>query len=96
MALVLSEKVREKLAGKTPPVSEDEILQCFANRSGRYLLDQREQNQTDPPTRWFLAETDYGRMLKVVLVQTGEGVVIKTAYDPNAIEQEIYQRFGES
>jgi hypothetical protein len=42
MALVLSEKVRKKLAEKTPPVSEDEILQCFANRSGRYLLDQRE------------------------------------------------------
>lgn len=35
-------------------------------------------------------------MLKVVFIQKGEGVVIKTAYDPNAVEQDIYQRFGES
>jgi hypothetical protein len=96
MALVLSRRVREKLASKTPPVSEDEILQCFANRSGRYLLDHREQNQTDPPTRWFLAETDYGRVLKVVFIQKDQLVVIKTAYDPNGIERDIYRRFGES
>jgi hypothetical protein len=96
MALVLSRRVREKLASKTPPVSEDEILQCFANRSGRYLLDHREQNQTDPPTRWFLAETDYGRVLKVVFIQKDQLVVIKTAYDPNGIERDISRRFGES
>ncbi|WP_295434863.1 hypothetical protein [uncultured Thiodictyon sp.] len=94
MALVLSSSVREKLAGKTPPVSEEEILQCFANRSGRYLLDEREQHRTDPPTRWFLAETDYGRLLKVVFIPKDGDVIIRTAYDPNPVERSIYQRYG--
>ncbi len=94
MALLLSSSVRQKLAGKMPPVSEEEILQCFANRSGRYLLDQREQHRTDPPTRWFLAETDYGRLLKVVFIPKVGDVIIRTAYDPNPAERSIYQRLG--
>ncbi len=94
MALVLSKKVREKLASKTPPVTEEEILQSYANRSGRYLRDTREQHRTDPPTLWFLAETDFGRVLKVVFIQMGGDVVVKTAYDPNATERRIYSTFG--
>jgi hypothetical protein len=93
MALILSSNVREKLAGKIPPVSEDEILQCFANCSGRYLLDKREEHRTDPPTHWFLSDTDYGRLLKVVFILKDGDVIIKTAYDPNQKEQYIYRRF---
>jgi hypothetical protein len=94
MALLLSPGVREKLARKSPPVKEEEIEQCFANRTGRYLLDEREDNRTDPPTRWFIAETNFGRKLKVAFILKGQDVIIKTAYDPNQTELQIYRRHG--
>ncbi|WP_295449610.1 hypothetical protein [uncultured Thiodictyon sp.] len=94
MGLVISPQVRAKLAQKTPPVTESEILQCFANRSGNYLIDSRENNQTDPPTRWFIAETDYGRKLKIAFIPKDSNVIVKTAYDPNPTEEKIYGRFG--
>lgn len=94
MGLVISPKVREKLAQKTPPVTEDEILQCFANRSGNYLTDEREQHASDPPTRWFIAETDYGRKLKIAFIPRDGDLIIRTAYDPNPIEQRIYGQFS--
>lgn len=94
MGLAISQKVRDKLQQKTPPVTEAEILQCFANREGWYLLDQREKHFSDPPTQWFVAETDYGRILKVVFIAKDGDVIIKTAYDANPTEQHIYQRHG--
>ena len=94
MGLVLSPHVREKLAQKTPPVTETEIVQCFANRSGAFLIDDRENNKTNPPTQWFIAETDYGRKLKIVFILKDSDVIIKTAYDPNSIEETIYGRFS--
>jgi hypothetical protein len=96
MGLVISPKVREKLSQKSPPVTEDEIRQCFANREedGRYLIDEREQHRTDPPTRWFIAETDFGRELKVAFILRDGDVIIKTAYDPNPTEQRIFAQFA--
>jgi hypothetical protein len=94
MGLKISQSVRNKLQHKTPPVSEDEILQCFASRPGRYLVDTREENRTDPPTRWFIAETDRGRSLKVVFIRKGTDVTIKTAYDPNPEEIRIYRKYS--
>lgn len=41
MALIISPKVRAKLAAKVPPVTLDEIEQCFRNRAGIFLLDTR-------------------------------------------------------
>lgn len=95
MGLVLSSRIREKLAGKNPPVTESEIFQCFANRTGLFLLDTREEHRTDPPTRWFISETDFGRKLKVVFIQKGEDLIIKSSYDPNDREEEIYKKFGQ-
>ena len=91
MALVISPRVREKLQQKTPPVTEPEIMQCFANRAGWYLVDVREEHKTEPPTRWFVAETDYSRKLKVVFIQKDGDIIIKTAYDPNVTELRIYE-----
>ena len=92
--LIISSKVREKLAGKHPPVTQDEIVQCFANRTGQLLLDTREQHQSDPPTRWFISETDYGRKLKIAFINADQGIVIRTAYDPNPEEIRIYKKYG--
>lgn len=93
MALVISPRVREKIANKNPPVTGAEIRQCFGNRLGKYLYDEREDNRTDPPTKWFIAETDFGRNLKVVFIQRDGDVFIRTAYKPNREEIRIYKKF---
>ena len=94
MSLVISQSVQAKLAAKKPPVTQAEIEQCFANRTGIYLLDEREEHASDPPTRWFIAETYYGRKLKVAFIAKGEDTVIRTAYDPNPDEIRIYSKYG--
>ena len=94
MALVISPQIQNKLANKTPPVSRDEVMQCFANRTGQLLADTRAEHLTNPVTRWFIAETDYGRKLKVVFIPLGGDIIIKSAYDPNAEELRIYIKYG--
>ena len=94
MSLKVSAQVQAKLAAKKPPVTQAEIEQCFANRTGVYLLDEREQHASDPPTRWFIAETSYGRKLKIVFIPRDGDIVIRTAYDPNADESRIYSKFS--
>lgn len=94
MTLMISPQVRNKLANKTPPVSKDEILQCFANRNGKFLYDTRADHLTNLITRWFIAETDFGRKLKVVFIPQAGDIIIKSAFDPNAEELRIYARFG--
>lgn len=92
--LQISASVQAKLAAKVPPVKRDEILQCFANREGKFLLDTREEHESDPPTRWFIAETNFGRKLKIAFIARGTVVTIRTAYDPNADELRIYSKYG--
>lgn len=94
MALVISKKVREKLAGKQPPVTQDEIEQCFTNRTGKFLRDLREEHDSDPPTRWFISETNFGRQLKIAFIATEGSITIRTAYDPNQDETRIYNKYG--
>ncbi len=95
MRLELSTKIRQKLAAKTPPVSENDIWECFANRTHGFLIDTREDHQTDPVTQWFISENDYGRRLKVCFMNHGDRVSIKTAYVPNADEDRIYNRVAQ-
>lgn len=92
MALLISPDVRLKLARKSPPVQRSEIIQCFANRQSSFLEDIREDHKTDPPTLWFISETDFGRNLKVVFIDDGNDITIKTVYDPSQREMQIYQR----
>lgn len=67
MPIIISQKIRDKLKSKHS-VSEEDVAQCFANRTGTYLLDPREEHASDPPTQWFISETDFGRKLKVVFI----------------------------
>lgn len=93
MAIIIGPKVRRKLQNKVPAVTEDEISQCFQNRSGRALIDTRPEHKTRPPTRWFIAETDNLRRLKVVFITLSSGdQVIKTAYEPDEIEEQMYEK----
>ena len=93
MALKCSSAVKQKLAEKHG-VSLEEVQQCFANREGGLLEDTREDHQTDPPTQWFIAETDYGRRLKVVFILKNGSILLKTAYTPNPKEESIYIKYA--
>ena len=95
MDFVISPRVREKLLIKHK-VTEAQVLQCFANKTGRDLLDNRPEHRTDPPTRWFIAQTDFGIRLKVCYVfdSTTQVVEIKSAFPPNEEEERIYKKFG--
>jgi hypothetical protein len=92
MQLYLSQKIRQKLTDKVPPVSENDILECFTNRTHGFLTDNREDHLTDPFTQWFISENDYGRRLKVCFMKYPNQVSIKTAYVPNADEERIYKK----
>lgn len=93
MAVVISPAIREKLASKHS-VSPSEVNQCFSNRNGRFLEDERENHKSDPPTYWFIAETDYGRKLKVAFVHRNGDNYIRTAYSPSQEELRIYNKYG--
>lgn len=91
--LNISEAVLRKLRD-AHGVSRNEVEQCFLNRKGRLLVDNRVFTRTNPPTLWFIACTNKGRALKVVYIQKGEAIELKTAYDPNEEEARIYKRHG--
>lgn len=90
MILHISDAIERKLR-EDHQVDQFEILQCFDNRTRTTLVDDREEHKTDPPTRWFIAETDTGRRLKVVYIQlTALDFVIRTVYEPSEDEEYIY------
>jgi len=92
MKLTVSPKIASKLASKAHPVSIGEVIECFATRDRTFLIDDRENNRTDPPTLWFISDTFMGRLLKVVFIMTKDGeVILKTAYNPSAEERWIYR-----
>ena len=93
MTLKYSSAVKQKLAEKHG-VSLEEVQQCFANREGGLLEDIREDHKTDPPSQWFIAETDYGRRLKVVFILKNGEILLKTAYGPNQKEDTIYRKYA--
>jgi len=91
--LIVSQKVIDKLKSQHQVVIA-EVEQCFANRTGNLLTDNRELRKTNPPTLWFISRTNKGRLLKVVYIQKGREVHLKSAFDPNPAEIEIYSRHG--
>lgn len=91
--LVVSEAIKIKLQ-KKHRVTIREVEHCFTNREGRLLFDNRASTKTNPPTLWFIALTNQNRKLKIVYIQKGTEVILKTAYEPNDLELDIYARFG--
>jgi hypothetical protein len=92
-SLKISDAVLRKL-NDAHGVKRIEVEQCFHNRSGRLLIDNRALTKTNPPTLWFIARTNKGRSLKIVYIQRGMEVDLKTAYDPNEEETRIYRKYG--
>lgn len=91
MSIHIPPRIKAKLAAKAPPVTEAEVFEAFENRCGQFLMDSREEHATDPPTLWFVAETNAGRILKVMFVPDGTNTV-KSAYDATEEIQGIYDR----
>lgn len=77
--IYISTAVRSKLRSKHL-VTEAEILQCFEIRQ-IYLIDDRAEHATDPPTLWFVEKTKRGRLLKVIFVIKDNLICLKSAYD---------------
>lgn len=75
-------------------VTRREVEQCFENICGGYLVDTRENHQTDPETLWFIASTNQERLLKIVFIFLNGNIYLKTAYEPNQTEINIYDRLG--
>ena len=94
MTIEISQKILKKLDEKHQ-VSRDEVEQCFANRSGKYLRDLREEHKSNPPTLWFISETDFGRRLKVVFIFSNGVIYLRTDFEPNDKETAIYNRLGQ-
>ena len=94
MSLKFSKGMVLKLLQKYS-VTKAEIEECFFNRENGFLEDIREQHKTIPPTQWFIAKTDHGRLLKVVFIKFNDGTIeIKTAYKPNEQEVKIYEKYA--
>ncbi|MDO5073156.1 MAG: hypothetical protein Q4D63_02010 [Neisseria animaloris] len=86
-----SEKIKIKLQQRHS-VTLEEVEECISNldSSDQLFEDTREEHLTDPPTLWFIGETNMGRKLKVVLIPRDDGIILKTAYPPNQVEINLY------
>lgn len=93
MTIIISSKIEAKLLDKHS-VTKSEVEQCFQNIVGKFLTDNREQHKTDPETMWFLSYTNKNRLLKIVFVFKDNDFFVKTAYEPNIDEIEIYLAKG--
>lgn len=91
--LVISPAILSKLRDKHG-VERREVEQAFENKCGTFLLDEREDHKSDPPTLWFVAPTNGRRLLKVVFIFREGKVFLRTAYDADAITQSIYDAKG--
>lgn len=87
--LHISKAVLEKLADKHH-VERREVEQCFENIDGPLLIDDREDHKSDPATLWFLSRTNKTRLLKIVYIQRGSEIHLRTCYEPNDTEIKIY------
>jgi len=87
--LLISPAIQGKLALKHG-ISRSDVEQCFLNRTRSYLIDNRLDHQTDPPTEWFISENDRGVFIKVVFIFDDGMIYLKSAFPPNLTEICIY------
>ncbi|MFZ6813577.1 ADP-ribosyl-(dinitrogen reductase) hydrolase [Undibacterium sp. Rencai35W] len=92
-SIIISHKTDTKLGAKHD-ASLEEVNECFDNKCGMNLIDDREEHRTDPPTLWFIAETNVGRLLKIIYIYKDGNFIIKSAFDPDQTEINIYEKHG--
>ncbi|WP_431107553.1 ADP-ribosyl-(dinitrogen reductase) hydrolase [Variovorax paradoxus] len=91
--LIVSAAVLQKLREKHN-VSRREVEQCFENKCGLYLMDDREDHQSDPPTLWFISSTNRERLLKVIFIFIEGNVHLKSAYEPEPEAIALYDEIA--
>ena len=91
MGIIISEKIRGKLLEKHN-VTEKEVSECFYNRDRKALKDTREEHDTDPPTLWVISETNHCRALKLIFMVKDGNAILKSAYEANQTEIDLYER----
>lgn len=91
--IIISSAILEKLRDKHS-VERREVEQCFENKIGTFLVDDREDHRTEPETLWFIAPTNTNRLLKVAFMFIDGNIHIKSAFDPYPNEVEIYDELG--
>ncbi|MBY0241041.1 MAG: ADP-ribosyl-(dinitrogen reductase) hydrolase, partial [Burkholderiaceae bacterium] len=75
-------------------IDVSEIQQCFVNRDGGLCEDTRAEHLTDPVTRWFVAQTNRGRELKIMYMPVPAGIELKSAYEATAEIIRIYNKYA--
>lgn len=92
--LKISEKIEAKIWDKHQ-LKRSDVEECFLNRVGGLLEDSREEHKTDPATQWFIASNNTGKTIKVVFMVLSNGdVILKSAFEANKAEIDIYAKFG--
>lgn len=87
--IYISESIERKLKVKHN-VLVSEVHECFANVQRGFLEDTREDHKTDPPTYWFVEETDKARWLFVAFMMIDREIKIKTVFDADEQRKRIY------
>lgn len=94
MGLIISERIMAKIAEDDHGnISPKEVQECFDNHCGGFCTDDRESHKTNPPTLWFVSETNQRRKLKITYVRDGSDVFLKSAYLATAQVTHIYERY---
>ena len=91
--LKISDAVLEKLKTKHG-VTRREVEQCFENKCGLVLEDDREDHKSDPPTLWFVAPTNDQRELKVIFIWRDGALHLRSAYDADEKVKRIYNNLA--
>ncbi len=87
--LRISKGVLQKLQSKHD-VTRREVEQCFENKCGLLLEDQREDHKSDPPTLWFVAPTSRGRLLKIIFIYRDGQLHLRSAFEADEAAQNLY------
>ena len=86
----ISPGIEHKLRTKHK-VEIEEVIECFANVTHGFVQDTREEHKTNPPTHWFIEQTDNARLLYIAFIHTDKTTVIKTAFEPSQKRMRAYK-----
>lgn len=92
MNIRISEEVLKKITARN--ITRTEVEQCFMNVEYGYCEDARAQHLTNPLTKWFVADTDRGRRLKIMFVPEKGGIDLKSAYEATEDVYRIYRKYA--
>lgn len=91
VSIEISDGVLAKLTERHS-VTRKEVEECFLNHHAKFFRDPREEHGTDPPTHWFIGDTNHCRQLKICFILREKKFQIKTAYAPNKDEIDLWHR----